>query len=257
MAALDHVRLLHLTDTHLHAAADSRMRGVTTYRTLLAVLDHVRGDTRWPADAVVVTGDIVQDESTAGYELFRDTLAALRVPVYCVPGNHDDPSLLAKVLSEPPFQVGGEAELGPWTMMLLSTFAPGDDGGKLGRAELARLALRLENARDRHVLICMHHHPLPMGSAWLDGVALRDAKDFLAIVDSAPQVKGVLWGHVHQASDRLRGAARYLSTPSTCAQFLPHSACFALDELPPAARWLELASDGHISTAIQWVSPAT
>ena len=31
--------VLQISDTHLHAAADSRMRGVTTYATLLAVLD--------------------------------------------------------------------------------------------------------------------------------------------------------------------------------------------------------------------------
>jgi hypothetical protein len=31
---------LQISDTHLHAAADSRMRGVTTYTTLLAVLEH-------------------------------------------------------------------------------------------------------------------------------------------------------------------------------------------------------------------------
>jgi 3',5'-cyclic AMP phosphodiesterase CpdA len=28
------------------------------------------------------------------------------------------------------------------------------------------------------VIVYMHHHPLPMGSTWLDGVALRDAAEF-------------------------------------------------------------------------------
>ena len=32
------LRVLQISDTHLHAAADARMRGVTTYATLLRVL---------------------------------------------------------------------------------------------------------------------------------------------------------------------------------------------------------------------------
>ncbi len=72
------VTVLQISDTHLHATADSRMRGVTTYATLLSVLDHVRRDRRWPADIVLATGDIVQDESRAGYERFRRDAGAAR-----------------------------------------------------------------------------------------------------------------------------------------------------------------------------------
>jgi Icc protein len=44
----------------------------------------------------------------------------------------------------------------------------------------------------------------------------------------------------------------FVSTPSTCAQFLPKSEFFALDERPPAARWLELHADGRIETEVTW-----
>ncbi len=44
-----------------------------------------------------------------------------------------------------------------------------------------------------------------------------------------------------------------MSTPSTCAQFLPNSDDFALDSRPPGYRWLELSSDGSISTRVLWV----
>jgi Icc protein len=71
------VTILQISDTHLHAAADSRMRGVTTYSTFLAVLEHAKRDRRWPVDAILATGDIVQDESRAGYERFRSSLEPL------------------------------------------------------------------------------------------------------------------------------------------------------------------------------------
>lgn len=245
--------LLQITDTHLHAAVDSRMRGVTTQKTLESVLAHVTRDRRWPPDAILATGDLVQDESRAGYERFRTMLEASGKPVLCIPGNHDDPMLMDEMLSAAPFQFCGERELGTWSILLLNTFLRGADAGELGPQRLAELAERLVAHRDRHVLICMHHHTLPMGSAWLDGVALRDAPAFLDVVDANSNVRAVLWGHVHQASDRLRHGVRYLSTPSTCAQFLPASESFALDRRPPGARWLVLHADGSIDTELSWV----
>ena len=44
-----------------------------------------------------------------------------------------------------------------------------------------------------------------------------------------------------------------MSTPSTCAQFLPGSEFFALDERPPGMRWIELYDDGSIETEVSWV----
>ena len=133
------VVLLQLTDTHLHAAQDSRMRGVTTQETFFAVLNHVRKDSRWPPDAIVVTGDIVQDESRACYERVRETLQAFGLPVFCVPGNHDDPVLMTELLMRPPFQLCGDVKLGEWRVMLLSTFQKGEDAGALGHDGLAVL----------------------------------------------------------------------------------------------------------------------
>jgi Icc protein len=100
----------------------------------------------------------------------------------------------------------------------------------------------------------MHHHPLPMGSAWLDGVALRDATAFWGILDAHAEVRGVVCGHVHQASDRMRNNVRFMSTPSTCAQFLPGSEFFALDDRAPGMRWIQLHDDGRIETEVSWVS---
>jgi Icc protein len=256
MSAADNTRplkILQFSDTHLHASMDSRMRGVTTHDTFMAAIRHAENSARWPADAVLVTGDIVQDESRAGYERFRDIMAPLGMPVWCIPGNHDDPKLMDAVLRNAPFKVGGDIRLGDWSIVLLDTFLTGEDAGGLGEVRLDALAAALRAHAGQHVLICMHHQPLPMGSAWLDGVGLRDAAEFLKVVDGHDNVRVVLWGHVHQASDRQRGAVRFLSTPSTCSQFLPGSDFFALDDRPPGLRWLELHADGSVNTEVAWV----
>lgn len=248
----DALRLLHITDPHLHAHADGRMRGLNTYDTFQSVIADAM-DGQLAPDAVIATGDLVQDETRAGYERFRQTLEPHGVPVYCIPGNHDAPNIMNDVLGSPPFQVGGTAKLQDWTIILLNSFSQGDDGGQLNTAELLRLSSALANQSAGHVLICIHHHPVPMGSRWLDGVALRNANDFFAVVDQCKRVRAVLWGHVHQASDTMRRGVRLLSSPSTCSQFLPNHDDFALDTRPPGYRWLLLYPDGTIDTSVIWL----
>lgn len=245
--------VLQVTDPHLHANAASKMRGVNTYDTFLAVLKHVQRDHRWPPDAIIATGDLVQDESRQGYERFRSCLDGLGVPVFCIPGNHDDPALMAEVLGRPPFQVGGDTVLGAWRLIFLSTYMKGEDAGAVGNDALTALDRQLSAHSDNPTLICMHHQPVPMGSAWLDGVGLMDAAAFLQVTDKHAHVRGIVWGHVHQASDRQRGDVRLLSTPSTCAQFLPGHDFFALDNRPPGCRWISLLDNGRIETALDWL----
>lgn len=72
-------------------------------------------------------------------------------------------------------------------------------------------------------------------------------------------LRGILWGHVHQAFDTRVGHARALATPSTCVQFLPGSEHFALDTLTPGYRWLDLHPDGRIDSGVEriaaWLQP--
>jgi len=248
--------LLQLTDTHLHAALDGQLHGVTTQESFLAALKHARDDPRWPPDAIAVTGDIVQDESRSGYQRFREMLEAFELPVFCIPGNHDRPELMKDLLTTPPFQLCGDVKLGEWRVILLNTFNKGDDAGALGRDQLAALEASLSNVTEEQILICMHHQPLPTGSAWLDGVGLHDAQEFLDTIDRHDRVRAVLWGHVHQASDQERNGVRYLSTPSTCFQFLPDRDRAVIDTRPPGLRWLELKPDGKITTTVEWLDAA-
>ena len=245
--------LLQITDTHLHAEAGTRLRGVDTLSTLDAVLEHAREDRRWPPDAILATGDIVQDGSRAGYERFRSMLASCGLPVLCVPGNHDDPGLMAEVLAEAPFTVGGTVRLDDWSLLLLDSTLSGEEGGGFGEPRLAALESALRDEAGRRVMICMHHQPVPIGSAWLDGGSVRDGDRLFEILDAHANVRCVIWGHVHQACDYRRGRMRLLGTPSTCMQFRPNSTVFAVDDRPPGMRWFRLDPDGSVETEVDWV----
>ena len=132
--------------------------------------------------------------------------------------------------------------------------SPDRSQARLSGQELDRLRTELNTNGERHTLVCLHHQPVPMDSRWLDSVGLDNAAELLTIVDQAPHVRGLLWGHVHQASDRQRGRVRLLSTPSTCAQFLPGSDEFALDTRPPGYRRLDLRPDGTIDSEVIWLA---
>lgn len=243
---------MQITDTHLSGDEHASMRGIATLPALRAVLAKA-AEAIAAADAVLVTGDVVQDDP-GGYRHFREVLGALGRPVLVLPGNHDDPAALRDALwGHPAFQFGGHLDVGGWRIVLLDSVVPGEVWGRLDPAALAALDHCLGEAPDRHALVCLHHHPVPMSSAWLDEIGLREPEDFLAVLRRHPQARGVVWGHVHQAFDALRDGIRLLATPSTCVQFRPRVDDFAIDHRPPGYRMLALQAQGGIDTEVAWL----
>jgi 3',5'-cyclic-AMP phosphodiesterase len=248
------VRLLQLSDPHLYARADRALRGVVTRDSLAAVLRHARAH-HWDAAALLLTGDLVNDDP-GGYATVRELFGNLGKPVWCLPGNHDDGEAMRRELATAPFAICGVHDLGNWRLVMLDSCVPGQAHGRLSAAELARLDAALAGAGERHVLISLHHHPVRMASRWIDSVGLQNPDELFAITDRYPQVRVMLWGHVHQCFDSRRKGVRLLAVPSTCAQFLPHSDQFAIDPSPPGYRRLTLRSDGTIDTEVLRVEPA-
>lgn len=244
-------RLIQFSDTHLSGETDARLRGIASLPALEAAMaDAHRHFPR--ADGILLTGDLVQDDPR-GYEWVRQLFGDSRIPVLCLAGNHDLPEHMRSALRGAPFQVGGEAEFGRWLVVLLDTWVENSAAGRIGEQQLAHLRKVLRANRNHHVLICLHHHPIDMRSEWLDRVGLEDAEPFLQIVRENSNVRGVLWGHVHQSLDSFVHGVRFMASPSTCAQFMPGSDDFALDSRPPGYRVLELMPDGAIATEVVWL----
>lgn len=245
------IRLVQFSDMHLFGDAAGRLRGIASLPALQAAISdaHRRGV---DPDAVLLTGDLVQDDPE-GYRWIRHVFGASRVPVLCLAGNHDLPDHMRATLNGAPFTVGGATEFGRWLIVMLDSWAPNDAGGRLGAEQLSQLRNVLQTHREHHVLICLHHHPIAMRSGWLDQVGLRDADEFMAIIREHSNVRGVLWGHVHQSLDSFIHGVRFMASPATCAQFLPRSENFAIDSRPPGYRVLELMPDGTIATEVCWL----
>ena len=248
------IRVIQFTDPHLFGDVAGTLRGINSHETLERTLADASGHIAM-ADAILVTGDLVQDDA-GGYAHFRRLFARFGKPVLCLPGNHDLVPEMRAALTGAPFELDGPADIGAWRIVLLDSVVPNQAGGRISIEMLTKLDEELGMARQRHALVCLHHHPVAMGSRWLDTVGLANANEFWSVIDSHPQVKAVIWGHVHQNFESSRRGVRLLATPSTCAQFQPRSDQFVIDDQPPAYRLLTLHSNGAIDTGVHILTAA-
>ena len=245
-------RIIQISDTHLFAEAEQVLLGVKTQQSFDAVVKLLKSEPL--PDLIILSGDLAQDGSQATYLRLADQLKELPVPIYYVVGNHDDPDNLNAVYPLENITHHRHIVLKDWHLILLSSYKAGAVEGYLDKTQLSFLEHCLQMYPEHHAIVVCHHQPVPVGSAWLDRLGLTNAADLWAVLNHFPHVRTVLFGHVHQEHEGEKNGIRYYSVPSTCIQFKPNSAKFALDKLPPGYRWIELFSDGTLKTGIRRAS---
>jgi 3',5'-cyclic-AMP phosphodiesterase len=245
-------RVVQISDCHLFASTDGRLLGLNTEDSLKLVLDRVARE-QPHMDVILATGDLSQDGSTIAYDRFHHHLERFKTPSYWLQGNHDLTQPMVNTL-------GGHSHLSPclieqggWRIIMLNSSVEHEVPGNFLPSELEFLAAALKKTAGHHTMVCLHHHPVPMGCAWLDTQVVKNAADFWQVIDQFDHVRAIIWGHVHQASDQIRKGVRLMSVPSTCVQFKPHSKDFAVDDVAPGYRWFDLHADGRIDTSVSRV----
>jgi len=247
-------KVLQITDTHLFREPGQTQKGVDTCATLQAVVADVAAN-HADFDALLLTGDLSQDETPESYDLLRQVLAPIRrAPIHAIPGNHDDLEHMRARLAADDFHVLTDLRLGPWRVAMLNSQVPGRVHGELGGDQIDRLGASLRGA-DEHVIVALHHPPVAVDSAWIDASRCYDGEALVAAL-SAPPVKAVICGHVHQLFETARDGIPVLTTPSTCVQFTPGVDEFDIDSTAgPGYRVLALEHDGTWTTSVHRVAP--
>jgi 3',5'-cyclic-AMP phosphodiesterase len=243
------LKVLQLTDSHLYADPSRCLLGLNTLETfdeVLALALHERG----MPDLLLATGDLVHDASNTGYKRLLGRFKLTGIPTYCLPGNHDLPHKMKQILNQDNVHTLPSVQAQGWSLIFLDSTIPGNESGNLDKDQLELLQLLLEAHTDKHTLICMHHHPLPVGSRWMDTMALKNPDAFFNLLRNHPQVKAVLCGHIHQQYEGEHQGLRLIGSPSTCIQFIAGQDDFGIDAYPPGYRWLELLPDGSIETGL-------
>lgn len=248
----DYVNLIQITDTHIQAEPDDNFDGINTRQSLGAVLQYIRKNSM-PCDAVLVTGDLVHDPVAKAHAALAALLQQLDVPVFCIPGNHDDPALMEQYLNSGNISTTKHLLFTHWQLCLLNTWLPGTHAGRLQQDELRFLDNALGNNPDKYALVVLHHPPVPIDSPWMDNMRLENPDDLFSVIDRYPAVRGIIWGHIHQEFSSRHGDIQLLATPSTCVQFMPKADEYKKDMQPPGYRILKLHKSGKIDTHINRV----
>jgi Icc protein len=218
--------MAQLSDPHVGTGPAFLGGRMDTEHALRQAVAHVAAMEPAP-DLVLLTGDLTEHGSAAEYAVVADALALLSMPVYAVPGNHDDPKVARDALSRC-MPVAPDAPHGVCCyhrhhgglhLVALDTVVPRQSHGALEADQLAWLARTLDACRDEPVLIFMHHPPLPTGIEAMDACSLLTGGDALAaLVRQHGAVQGVLCGHLHRPVQMQFGGAPLHVAPSVAHQ---------------------------------------
>jgi Icc protein len=248
------MKILQLTDLHLFADPTMRLKSVPTRETLSEVLAYIDAHER-DIDHIVITGDLTHDEQVETYEGLRAMLGQKCACCQIIPGNHDDRALIRQVfpdlVCEGPGPLTFSLPGGGWQLIGLDSHVPGLLSGCIDASQLEWLRRELEKHRQQPTALFMHHPPVSVGVTWLDSIGLDEPEGFCRLVETSPQVKLIVAGHVHHVFEgRLAQAAVY-TTPSTGVQFLPAFDEPVYEALPPGYRIIEFNGDAFQTKVIR------
>ena len=218
--------LLHLTDIHAAAPGGPSWLGQDADANLRLVVETVSAMTLELA-AVVVSGDVVNEPSTASYEAFNGSLETLRtlgVPVFLCLGNHDDRALFrGRVLGttggDPRTPYCYSAELAGLRLLVLDTGGGTDSAIEVDAGQLEWLEGALAAPPPAGILVAMHHPPLPTAVPDLS-VRLGNVERLRRIL-TGQRVRGILCGHVHFGNLGCFAGALCAAAPATVALMDP------------------------------------
>ena len=224
--------LAQLSDPHIASNGEPLPGGIDTAGMLRACVQDVLALKQQP-DAVVITGDLTDLASPEEYAFLRGLLAPLAMPVYLIPGNHDDRAVLREAFPDHAYLrrsqdfIQYSIDSHPLRIVALDTVIPGASGGELCAERLAWLDRTLAAARDKATVVVMHHPPFRTYIEAMDAMALRDPEPLARVIERNPQVEAILCGHVHRPI-----TVRFAGTVASIAPSTAHH--IALDLEPGA-----------------------
>lgn len=190
--------IAHLSD--LHICADTAGSDTNVY-TRQAVECLMRLPVR--PDIVVVTGDIGEG-SRDDYALLAGCFEPLSMPVYMIPGNHDDREVMRSALMPHGYMPASGpldfvVETRPVRIIGLDSLIPGQVEGALSDHTLEFLERTLATEPSTPAVILIHHPPFQCGISEKDSIRLFEGADrFAEILSEHRQVERVLSGHHHR-----------------------------------------------------------
>lgn len=205
------MHFVQLSDTHVTRPGTLAYNKIDTASALQAAVARVLSLSQRPA-FVVMTGDLVDHGQVEEYQHFRHLISPLlneSIPVYLLPGNHDDRAAMRAVFDDHAYLNMMERGAGfvqyvieehaPLRVIALDSQKLGHAEGELCDARLDWLEAQLSAAPAAPTVILMHHPPFESLIQFIDMMGLQTGAARLeSIVRAHPQVERLLCGHIHR-----------------------------------------------------------
>jgi len=239
--------IAQISDTHVQEPGGQLDRSYDTAGHLERAVRHLNALEPRP-DVVLLTGDTVDAGGVGEYARLRDILAALRVPLFVIPGNHDSREEMRRAFARDGYLprtgfLNYTVEDWPVRLIGLDTLVAGEPGGHLCDERLAWLDARLKEVPDRPTVIFMHHPPFRTGLTFMDSMGLLGMDALARVVAPHRQVRQLVSGHMHRAI--VTGFA------GTVASVCPSTAHQAALDLPPVPG-LRVVMEPPAATLLWW-----
>lgn len=187
-------KIIVMSDLHL-VASGKKSHEIDTIHRLSLALDHI-SEFHSDAQACVFAGDLADHGEPGAYEQLRDALKDYPIPVYFTLGNHDDRASFISVFGADQARFDHSFAVGAHQVIVLDSQDPGKVSGDLDASQLAWLEAELAAAKDRPVIVVLHHPVVDLCTG-LDFILLKDSGPLLSRLAAHGNVQQVISGHVH------------------------------------------------------------
>ena len=204
--------LAQISDTHVRvddggAAADQLRRA----------FDQAH---EYGAEAILLTGDLVNDERADEYLVLAEIVAQAPAPVFVMPGNHDNRAHLRTAFPRHTYlPLEGDLSFAidqfPVRIVSIDQNVPGATHGEFTQAHAKRLDQMLRANRRKPTIVALHHPPFATHDILFDRIGLHHSDRFASVIAKHKQVERIICGHHHRVAIGQIAHATTVVAPST------------------------------------------
>jgi Icc protein len=259
---LNTLRIAQITDIHLTEYDGDTLQGLDTGESLRQVLAAIDALSPRPS-LIIASGDLVQTANLKSYARLKSIFCDIDLPVYILPGNHDDAAMMQQHLAGGTVKYQSKLELTTWSIIFVDSTIEQEHHGLVSAKEQSLLESNLASSVDQPTLIALHHPTINSCPSF--ACRLDNKNVFLSYLKMQPSIKAVIAGHTHLAIEDIDADLAQYTTPSTFAQ-VTHSESadptgkedfwisHTMDSSVHGYRILDLSEDGEIASFVGWVS---
>ena len=211
------MKIIQISDLHICRDKNQHFFSQNSMNSLNKIVNEIKK--YQDISFVIITGDISQDGSLESYKNALEILNTISLPIYYIPGNHDDQKIMHELFNKSGISLISESiKLDGWEFHHINTSIPGTDCGFIDANTLTSFKDKL-SITNNNIVIVSHHHLLPVGTPLVDECMVVNPDDLLKILDENRKIKLVICGHVHGDYKITRKHYCLESSPATCFQW--------------------------------------